>query len=62
MLANLEANRVGAMPALYRLAGSSPRGARPSRVRMFTVGVVGLGAALALARRRRGIHPSRRRP
>lgn len=49
MLANLEANRVGAMPALYRLAGSSPQGARPSRVRMFTVGVVGLGAALALA-------------
>lgn len=53
VLANLEANQVVAMPALYRLA-AGPRGATsPRRSRVLATTVVALGAALALARRRR---------
>jgi hypothetical protein len=53
VLANLEANRVGAMPVLYRLAGSSPQATRPLRPWMLAASVVAFGAGLALARRRR---------
>jgi hypothetical protein len=53
VLANLEANRVGAMPILYRLAGSSPQAARPLRPWVLAASVVAFGAGLALARRRR---------
>ncbi|HKO23925.1 MAG TPA: hypothetical protein VJY65_04205, partial [Chloroflexota bacterium] len=53
VLMNLEANRVGAMPILYRLAGSSPQAARPLRPWVLAASVVAFGAGLALARRRR---------
>ena len=53
MLANLEANRVGAMPALYRLAGGSGQAASPPRRRLLAASVLGVGAGIALARRRR---------
>jgi hypothetical protein len=53
VLANLEANRVGAMPILYRLAGSSQQAARPLRPWMLAASVVAFAAGLALARRRR---------
>jgi hypothetical protein len=53
VLANLEANRVGAMPILYRLAGSSPQAARPLRPWVLAASVAAFGAGLALARRRR---------
>jgi len=54
MLANLEANRVGAMPDLYRLADSSHQAASPPRRRLLAASVIGVGAAIALARKRRG--------
>ena len=53
VLANLEANRVGAMPVLYRLAGSSQQAASPLRRWVLAASVVAFGAGLALARRRR---------
>jgi hypothetical protein len=53
VLANLEANRVGAMPVLYRLASSSQQAANPLRPWMVAASVVAFGAGLALARRRR---------
>jgi hypothetical protein len=53
VLANLEANRVGAMPVLYRLAGSSQQAARPLRPWVLAASVVAFGAGLTLARRRR---------
>ncbi|HWE64903.1 MAG TPA: hypothetical protein VHB98_24580 [Chloroflexota bacterium] len=53
VLANMEANRVGAMPALYRLAGSSHRAASPLRRALLAASVIGVGAGLALTRRRR---------
>jgi hypothetical protein len=50
--ANLEANRVGAMPILYRLADAAPRrSASPVRRRTLLVGAaVGLVAVVALSR------------
>ena len=54
VLANLEANQVGAMPALYRLAGSSQRAAIPLRRWVPVASLVGLGIGLVRARRRRG--------
>jgi hypothetical protein len=53
VLANLEANRVGAMPIFYRLAGSSQQAASPQRPWVLAAGMVAFGAGLALARRRR---------
>jgi hypothetical protein len=53
MLANIEVNRVGAMPALYRLAGRSQSAARPLRRVLRAASVVGLGAAVVFMRRRR---------
>jgi hypothetical protein len=53
VLANLEANCVGAMPVLYRLAGSSQQAASPLGPWVLAASVVALGAGLALARRRR---------
>src|SRR5437763_4297099 len=53
VLANLEANRVGAMPILYRLAGGSQQAASPLRPRVLVASVVALAVGLALARRRR---------
>jgi hypothetical protein len=57
VLANLEANRVGAMPALYRLAGSSQQAASPLRPWVLAGSVAACGAGLALARRRRADTP-----
>ena len=53
VLANLEANRVGAMPVLYRLAGSSQQAASPLRPWVLAASVAAFGAGLALERRRR---------
>src|SRR2546421_9300263 len=55
VLANLEANRVGAMPVLYRLAGSSPQAGRP--VRRLGAGRRGVAVRTgpARGRRRRGV-------
>jgi hypothetical protein len=53
VLANLEANRVGAMPILYRLAGRSQEAARPLRQWVLAASAVAFGAGLALARWRR---------
>lgn len=53
VVANLEANCVVAMPALYRLAGSSRGAAGSRRPWVLAASVVGLGAGLALTRRRR---------
>ena len=53
VLANLEANRVGAMPVLYWLAGTSQGAARPLRPWVLAASVAVFGAGLALARRRR---------
>jgi hypothetical protein len=53
VLANLEANRVGAMPALYRLAGSTQRAAIPLRRRVLVACLAGVGASLILTMRRR---------
>jgi hypothetical protein len=53
VLANLEANRVGAMPILYRLAGRSQQAASPLGPWVFAASVLAFGAGLALARRRR---------
>jgi hypothetical protein len=53
VLANLEANRVGAMPIFYRLAGSSQQAVSPLRPWVLAASVVAFGAGLALARRRR---------
>jgi hypothetical protein len=52
MLANLEANRVGAMPILYRLADAAPhRAAGPARRRTLLAGAaVGLVAVVGLSR------------
>jgi hypothetical protein len=59
MLANLEANRVGAMPALYRLVDNSAQGAGRRRPWMIAAIMVGLAMGLARARRRRaGTTPS----
>jgi hypothetical protein len=51
-LANLEANRVGAMPIVYRLADAAPsRTAGPVRRRTLLAGAaVGLVAVVALRR------------
>jgi hypothetical protein len=51
-LANLEANRVGAMPIVYRLADAAPhRTAAPVRRRTLLAGAaVGLVAVVALGR------------
>jgi hypothetical protein len=61
VLTNLEENRVGAMPALYRLAGAPQRAASPLRPRVLAASLVGLGASLALARRRRNGRTTRAR-
>jgi hypothetical protein len=53
VLANLEANRVGAMPILYRLAGSPQQAASPLRPWVFAASAAAFGVGLALARRRR---------
>jgi hypothetical protein len=53
MLANLQANRVGAMPALYRLVGNSDQGAGRRRPWVFAAIMVGLGMGIARARKRR---------
>jgi hypothetical protein len=54
MLANLDANRVGAMPVLYRLAADKRR----SKIPVFTLGVLTAGALILgtalILRRRRG--------
>jgi hypothetical protein len=56
MLANLEANHVGAMPVIYRAANlpSQPSAARPrwALVGAMAVGVAALGAWIALRQRR----------
>src|SRR5438067_255601 len=65
VLANLEANRVGAMPVLYRLAGGSQHVARPPRPWVLAASVAAFAAGLALARRRRAdtrASSSHRRP
>jgi hypothetical protein len=65
VLANLEANRVGAMPILYRLAGGSQQAARPLRPWMLAASVVAFAAGLSLARLRRAdtrVSSVRRRP
>jgi hypothetical protein len=67
MLANLEANHVGAMPVIYRAANlpSQPSDARTrwTLVGAITVGAAALGAWIALRRRRRAsaTWPNRRR-
>jgi hypothetical protein len=63
MLANLEANRVGAMPILYRLADGAPhRSASPVRRRtLLAGGAVGLVAVVALSRMLRRRSRSRTR-
>ena len=53
VMANLDANRVGAMPVLYRLAGSPQQAARPLRPWVLAASVVAFGAGFAVARRRR---------
>ncbi len=57
VLANMEANHVGAMPVLYRLADSQPRRAGVALGWGLAAGVAALGAGLALAR----IAPRRRK-
>jgi hypothetical protein len=53
MLANLEANRVGAMPALYRLADNADQGTGRRRPWVIAAIMVGLGVGLVRARKRR---------
>jgi hypothetical protein len=58
MLANLEANHVGAMPVIYRLAGQRARPVNRTLAIAITgavvAGAVALGVGLGLRRRRRG--------
>lgn len=53
MLANLEANHVGAMPVLYRIAGLPRRRTGVAPAWIAAVGVAALGLPLILRRRRR---------
>jgi len=53
VLANLEANRVGAMPVLYRLAPRPAHPAQRARLWALAAGAVALGVALTLRQRRR---------
>jgi hypothetical protein len=50
VLANLEANRVGAMPILYRLAGAPKRPRRSMPLWLLALAAVGVGAGLTLQR------------
>jgi hypothetical protein len=60
--ANLEANRVGAMPILYRLADAPRRTAAPVRRRTLLAGAaVGLAGVVALSRMLRRRSRSRTR-
>jgi len=52
VLANLEANHVGAMPILYRRADLPERSRRPMPMWALTLSAVGLGAGLAVRRMR----------
>jgi hypothetical protein len=51
VLGNLEANRVGAMPVLYRLANLSEQPRRRVPPWVLALGAGGLGAGLAIRRR-----------
>jgi hypothetical protein len=53
VLANLEANRVGAMPILYRRAERAERSRRPAPMWAVMLGALGLGAGLIMRRMRR---------
>jgi hypothetical protein len=58
VLPNLEANRVGSMPILYRLANANARPNRLVPTWMLILGAIGLAASFALRKWRRASRPT----